>query len=150
MVSPTPPSAGTERAFGRGLTRIFAPGELFMMSHGAGNFMRASLLECPRGWGFENRNLQIPTFAPSVPALGGRDWSGKTIDRCINYSSRGQNSLCTWENLLTLPCHQYIRGLPRSINSFNMASIYTCTCTCRSFVDTCNCNFIAFHRHPQS
>ena len=44
MVSPTPPSAGTERAFGRGLTRIFAPGELFMMSHGAGNFMRASLL----------------------------------------------------------------------------------------------------------
>ena len=71
--------------------RIFAPGELFMMSHGAGNFMRASLLllhivcggfewlECPRGWGFENRNLQIPTFAPSVPALGGRDWSGRPL-----------------------------------------------------------------------
>ena len=68
---PTPPSAGTERAFGRGLTK-----ELFMMSHGAGNFMRASLLllhivcggfewlECPRGWGFENRNLQIPTLCP--------------------------------------------------------------------------------------
>ena len=122
-----------------------------MMSHGAGNFMRASLLllhivcggfewlECPGGWGFENRNLQIPTFAPSVGP--GLEW--ETIDRCINYSSRGQNSLCTWENLLTLPCHQYIRGLPMSINSFNMASIYTCTRTCRCFVDTCNCNFIA-------
>ena len=80
-----------------------------MMSHGAGNFMRASLLllhivcggfewlECPRGWGFENRNLQIPTFAPSVGP--GLEW--ETIDRCINYSSRGQSN--TWENLLTLP-----------------------------------------------
>ena len=74
---------------------------------------------------------------------GGPGLKWETIDRCINYSSRGQNSLCTWENLLTLPCHQYIRGLPRSINSFNVASIYTCTCTCRYFVDTCNCNFIA-------
>ena len=66
-----------------------------MMSHDAGNFMQASLLlphivcggferlECPRGGRFENRNLQIPTFAPSVPALGG---VGETIDRCITCS----------------------------------------------------------------
>ena len=144
MVSPTPPSTGTERAFERGLTRIFAPGELFMMSHGAGNFMRASLLllhivcggfewlECPRGWGFENRNLQIPTFAPSVPALGGRDWSGRPL---IGVA-------------VEVRIHCYVGkpvnlALSSTINSFNMASIYTCTCTCRYFVDTCNCNFIA-------
>ena len=122
-------------AFGRGLTRIFAPGELFMISHGAGNFMRASLLllhlvcggfewlEYPRGWGFENRNLQIPTFAPSVPALGGRDWSGRPL---IGAAVEVRIHCVRGKNLLTLPCHQYtcIRGLPRSINSFNMASIY--------------------------
>ena len=39
-----------------------------------------------RGAGFENRNCQIPTFAPSVPALGG---VGETIDRCIMITAKG-------------------------------------------------------------
>ena len=43
-----------------------------------------------RGAGFENRNCQIPTFAPSVPALGG---VGETIDRCIILSDGFHNKL---------------------------------------------------------
>ena len=93
----------------------------------------------PKGLGIRKPQSSNPHLRPICARTGGPGLEWETIDRCIYYSSRGQNSLCTWENLLTLPCHQYIRGLPR--HSFNVASIYTCTC--RYFVDTCNCNFIA-------
>ena len=80
-------------AFGWELTHILAPGVDDLTYSPCVNYsseinITAELrntvlhrLECPRGWAFENRNCQIPNFAPSVPALGE---VGETINRCIS------------------------------------------------------------------
>ena len=101
MVSPNPPSAGTDGAFGWGLiitiwliihennhdacafnvlTTVERIGQVYYLIL---TYKNAGLPFAPHGMigfkkipqarvaGFENRNCQIPTFAPSVPALGG-------------------------------------------------------------------------------
>ena len=54
-----------------------------------------------RGAGFENRNCQIPTFDPSVPALGG---VGETIYRCIIQDNIRYKITCTPLLLNALKC----------------------------------------------
>ena len=62
----------------------------------------------PKGLGIRKPQSSNPHLRPICARTGGPGLEWETIDRCINYRNRGQNSLCTWENLLTLPCHQYV------------------------------------------